>query len=397
MNILILTRIITNNSNPIYNYYTKGIQDNYPNTTVVDYFDLYFSQGNSSFEKSILKTIQDKKINLIFINFVSGDITFNLEFLQLLSSRCFIMMNFYDNELFFEPIDRYYAQCADLVLIPNTEIFTYSYKLLGINAKSVLSLYDISVYKNNNIPKDIDVSFVGDVSKKSRSNFINYLLENGINVEVYGRSSKRGSVSFEKMIEIFNRSKINLNFSETVSSRKFNHSTNTNYKIVPNIVKYMTQLKGRSIEISLCGSFVLTQSATGIEELFTTNEIDTFTSKEELLEKVKYYLENETLRENMAQKEAIKAKTKYDATKAFKKILNEIDIKNYYKKDIYKDKEFISNYMTYHTLYLFNFLFKLKISSFLEELKLIQFRKINISTAFAYACDQFKYTYRKKR
>jgi len=396
MNILILTRVITRNSNLIYNYYTKGIQDNYPDTTVIDYFDLYFSEGKGGFEKHILQTIQEKKIDLVFINFVSGDITFSVEFLQLLSSKCFMMMNFYDNELFFEPIDRYYAQCADLVIIPNTEVFTYSYKLLGINAKSVLSLYDTSMYKNQDIEKDIDISFVGDVSKKSRSDLINYLIDNGINVEVYGRGSKRGNVSFEKMIEVFNRSKINLNFSETVSSREFNANTNTNYKIVPKIVKYMTQLKGRSIEISLCGSFVLTQDATGIEELFTSDEIDTFASKEELLQKVKYYLEHEDIRESMAQSAYEKANVKYDASKAFKNILDDIKLSDAHKKTVYIDKEFSRNYMTYHTLYLFNFLFKFKISHFLEELKMIKLTKINIPTALKYALEQFKYIYIKK-
>ena len=391
MNILILTRKANKDANSIYNSYSNGIIDNYPETIVIDYFDLYFQNGKKGFEEIILNHIVDNQIDLIFINFVSGDLTFDLEFLRLLSTKCFMLMNFYDSELFFEPIDRYYAQCADLVILPTSSDFTHNYTLLGINAISTMSLFDTGLYKKKELDKDIDISFVGDISKKSRKEFLDHLVASGYKVELFGHGTKNGGVSFDKMTEIFSRSKINLNFSDTVEERVFNKYTNTDYSLVPNIMKYMTQLKGRSIESALCGGFVLTQYATGIKELFDEDEIAVFKDKEELLEKVKYYLTHDAKREQMEEKAYKKALQRYDASTAFSRLLESLDMQNTDGKTIYTDKEFLLNYTSYHTLYLFNFLFKLRFHNFIEEWNIIRQNSIRFSTALRHLRQQFYY------
>jgi hypothetical protein len=371
--------------------YTEGITNNYPNAIVIDYFDLYFENGKKSFETRILDILKINLIDLTFVNFVSGDLTFDLNFLKKISESSFLMMNFYDGELFFEPIERYYAQCSDLVIIPSSLAFTYNYKLLGINAISTLSLFDTSLYKKLSLEKDINISFIGDITKKSRREFIDYLILNGYQVEVYGLGSTNGKISFDKMINIFNRSKINLNFSDSISHRTFKKNLNMDYSIVPKIAYYITQLKGRSIEVALCGSFTLSQDALGLKEIFSHDQIDTFKTKEELLEKVRHYLENNTLREEMAKNAYEAAIKKFDATIQFKKILSNIDLNDKQPKTIYTDEQFISNYMTYHMLYFFNFLFKLKFTAFFEELEIIKFHKIRFYSTLQHLQQQFKF------
>lgn len=390
--ILIITRIIkSKDTNQIYNIYTQGIIDNYKDTIVIDYYDLYFNKGKRKFEEEILNIIETNNINFTFINFVSGDLTLDLNFVHKISQNSFLMMNFFDSELFFEPVDRYYAQCADLVIIPSSSVFTYNYKLLNINVKSTLSLFDISMYRYQNLTKDIEISFVGDMTKKSRKDFVDYLTNNGYKVEVYGLGSKNGRVSFDKMVNIFNRSKINLNFSDTVDDRSFNINKNMDYSMIPNIYQYIQQLKGRTIEITLCKSFALTQNAFGIEELFTTKQIGIFNTKEELLEKVKYYLENEEERikmENSAYEDAV---IKFNSTKQFKNILDSINIKDRKIKTIYTDNSFLSNYYSYHTLYLFNFLFTLRFQEFYQEFKIIEFSKLRLLSSYSHFKQQFKF------
>jgi hypothetical protein len=391
MNILILTRVTNKDGNSIYNSYTKGIVNNYPESIVIDYLDLYFNNAKKDFEAKILEIIDKEKIDLIFINFVSADFTFEINFLHYLSQKCFMMMNFYDSELFFEPLDRYYAQCADLVLLPTSSVFIENYSLLGINAISTLSLFDIKMYKNLDIKKDIEVSFVGDLSKKSRRDFIEYIQKQGIQIEVFGKGSKNGSLSFDGMIDIFNRSKINLNFSDTSSQRTFNKDINTDYSIVPKIVEYMTQLKGRTIEVSLCGSFTLTQNAVGIEELFSLDEIDIFNTKEELVSKILFYLEEDEQREVMALKAYNKAIKKFDATSIFKKIFQNINLQERQSKTIFMDKDFLKNYTSYHALYLFNFLFKGKIKLFFKELQNIKFNQLKPYSVSQHFLQQLRY------
>ncbi|MBL0722119.1 MAG: glycosyltransferase family 1 protein [Sulfurovum sp.] len=391
MNILILTREMQTNNNTIYNSYTKGIVNNCKHSIVIDYFNLYFDNGKKDFESSILNTIQENSIDIVFINFVSGDLTFDLNFLSLISSQSFLMMNFYDSELFFEPIDRYYAQCADLVLLPTSSYFTYSYKVLNINAISTLSLFDTSIYKNLAIKKDIDISFIGDITKKSRQEFINYLGENGYKVATYGFGTKNGKLNFNEMVNIFNRSKINLNFSDTINHRSFVREFNMDYSSIPKIAKYIQQLKGRIIEVALCGGFTLTQNVLGIDELFNSDQIDRFDTKEELLNKVKYYLKESELRETMANNAYKSSIIKFDATKQFKIIFNNINLMKRDKKVIYTDDIFISNFYTYHTLYLFNFLFKLRFKYFFQEFKIIKLRKLRLSSVYYHFTQQFKF------
>jgi len=391
MNILILTRIMNPDSNIIYNAYTDGIVANYPNTIVIDYFNLYFDNGKEEFETSIFNTIQKNNIDIVFINFVSGDLTFDINFLHNISSKSFLMMNFYDSELFFEPIDRYYAQCADLVILPTSSYFTYNFKILNINTISTLSLFDISKYRNYNLKKDIPISFVGNITKKSRQEYIDYLELHGYKVESYGIGTKNGRLSFKAMINIFNRSKINLNFSDTLEHRSFDRKYNMDYSSIPKISKYIQQLKGRTIEVALCGGFVLTQNALGIDELFNNKQIDTFETKEELLKKVSYYLKNETLREEMAQNAYKTAINKFDVIKKFKEIFQNIDLKDKTYKTIYTDESFLSNYYTYHILYFFNFLFKLKLKYFYQEFKLINFKKLKLISVYYHFTQQFKF------
>jgi len=391
MNILILTRNMSGNANSIYNSYTYGITQNYANSIVIDYFNLYFDNGKEKFENIILDTIKSNHIDIVFINFVSGDLTFELNFLKEISSKSYLIMNFYDSELFFEPIERYYAQCSDLVMLPTSSAFTYNYKVLNINAISTLSLFNIDEYKNMNIKKDIAISFVGNIDKQSRREYIDYLELNGYKVATYGLGTKNGKVSFEKMIEIFNRTKINLNFSDTITHRSFDRKYNMNYSIVPKIAKYIQQLKGRTIEVALCGGFTLTQDAVGIDELFNDKQIGTFNTKEELLRKVIFYLENEHIREQMATSAYKKAIIRFNVKKQFKKLFNNINLKAKTEKKIYLDNSFLSNFYTYHTLYLFNFLFKLRFKDAYQEFKLIKFMKIDFITFYYHFTQQFKF------
>jgi spore maturation protein CgeB len=392
MNLLLLTRKTNPDGNSIYNSYTTGITHALPHTTVVDYFDLYFEKGKAAFEAGILEIVRTQKIDTVLINFVSGDLTFDLFFLERLAKECYMIMNFFDSELFFEPIDRYYAQCADLVLLPTASHFVYSYTLLNIPARSIFSLFDTHRYTPLSTTKEIDVSFVGDVSKLSRRRFLDALQKAGYKVEVFGYGSPNGCVSFDQMIAIFNRSKINLNFSDTIHERTFNFATNTNYRIVPKIMQYMTQIKGRSIEAALCKGFVLSQYATGLEELFSNEEIAWFESEKALIERVAYYLSHEEEREKMAQKAYEKALERYDARKAFEAIFASIDLSKRTTKTLYSDRAFEQNYATHHALYFFNFLFKGKWSLCMQELKLLYHAScLDWITVISHLRQQFRY------
>ena len=158
------------------------------------------------------------------------------------------------------------------------------------------------IYKNLDIPKKYDVGFVG-ASYGIRGHYIKYLQDNGINVYAKGSGWDEGFATDEEMIEIFNKSKIVIGFA-TVGS-------NDDIYI----------LKGRDFEVPLTGSFYITGNHDELKEYFNIGkDIETYTSKEDLLKKIKYYLENENEREKIAETGYLKCLNKYTATKAYKKI-----------------------------------------------------------------------------
>ena len=141
------------------------------------------------------------------------------------------------------------------------------------------------IYKNLNLPKIYDVSFVGRCNGE-RQDFIDILKKNGINITTFGQGWESGSrVSQADLIKIYNQSKICLNISFASRDSKF-FST-----------------KGRDFEVPGCGSLLLTKDTKEIAEYFVPGEeIITYQDANDAAEKIKYYLKNEEEREKIAKK-----------------------------------------------------------------------------------------------
>ena len=369
---LILSRYHDDLANPIYNAYVKGIQSQCRIIRFIDYFDQIGALGKRGFEQQVEELLVKENIDLIFFIFVSGDPVIDPFFIQKIAAKRFIAMVFWDTEQFYEQIDRYYAQLADLVILPANYEYVYKLKSLNINAICPFSLFDSTKYKpTEGKTLDIDVSFVGEVTKGKRKEYISYLEQNGINIQAYGSGTKNGKVSFERVVEIFNTSKINLSFTGTYANDVYSFCSNINNRIRQN--------KGKPIEIALCGGFVLTEYVPGIEKVFDSGDIDTFLTKEELLEKIKYYLSHDEKRTQMADNAYRHALKNYDSIAAFKKIFETINsITPKAQKTLILDDIFVKVHTTFHIFYFITFLFQKRFSLALEELKLVMKNKMFI-------------------
>lgn len=114
---------------------------------------------------------------------------------------------------------------------------------------------------------------------------------------------ENGFATDDEMIKIFNQSKIVLGFA-TVGK-------NDDIFI----------LKGRDFEVPLTGSFYITGYHDELKEYFELGQdIETYSSKENLLEKVQYYLANEEEREKIAQHGYEKCLAKYTAKESYEKV-----------------------------------------------------------------------------
>ena len=152
-----------------------------------------------------------------------------------------------------------------------------------------------------------DVSFVGR-RYAVRENFIIPLRQAGISVHGFGRNWKSGYIPFKDLVSIFSNSRINLNF---------------NISMVDSKIK---EIKARVVEVPMCGGFLLTSYAEGLEEYFRIGEeIICFTSLQDLISKVKYYLENDEERKKIAAAGYKAALERHTWQREFSYILKELE------------------------------------------------------------------------
>ena len=173
-----------------------------------------------------------------------------------------------------------------------------SFALLAIN-ESTLAVFHWS-------PKtkySQTLSFVGRIDRRNRVEYLDVCNELD-NVNIYGVGSANGPVSDIEMKEIFNNTKINLNFTGVQDFQPYVYA-----RPIDQIVR---SPKGRCQEIGMCGGFVLSEYAPGIEEMFLIGEeIDVFKNENELRQKLKFYLKNPKLVVEMAHRHQKNCKEKY--------------------------------------------------------------------------------------
>jgi GT2 family glycosyltransferase len=153
----------------------------------------------------------------------------------------------------------------------------------GFREKVIKSQWGASpkYVKIEGIRKDVDVSFVGQPHGNRRA-MIQALQHAGIDVKVYGTGWGQ-RLSFEEMVRMFNRSKINLNLNNACDARS-------------------KQIKGRNFEVPACGGFLLTEKAENLNEYYKYgSEIETYENVDGLINSIKYYLKHEGRREEIAK------------------------------------------------------------------------------------------------
>lgn len=160
-----------------------------------------------------------------------------------------------------------------------------------------------------------DILFIGHYEKE-RWESIKYLAKNDLIINVYGPGWSR--VTQSENVRIHNKVLVGLDYSRAISSskitlcflRKINRDLHTS----------------RSIEIPACKGFMLAERTDEHIELFEEDkEASYFSSDQELLEKTKFYLANNSLRNEIAQRGYERClSSKYSYKEMFEKIFNEL-------------------------------------------------------------------------
>lgn len=182
---------------------------------------------------------------------------------------------------------KYNRGTSGLISLLDASLVTSKESIYWYTSKGIPSIYFPEAtskdffYKLDNIDKKYDVGFVG-AKYGLRGKYIQYLSDNGISVKAYGNGWEAGRIDNAYVNEFFNECKIVIGFGYILGCTDF------------------MALKLRDFDVPATGSFYLTTFNSDLEELFPEKVDCYFNSKQELLEKVNYYLINEEERENIA-------------------------------------------------------------------------------------------------
>lgn len=165
--------------------------------------------------------------------------------------------------------------------------------------------FDPLIYFNEGCTRNINVSFLGQVDgyRSYRMQYIQHLMEN--NVPIYcSLFSRTQQPSHSKYVEILKRSKIVLNFSYSVGSH---------------------QLKARVFETMLCGAMLMENKNPQTRCYFRPGEdYVSFDSEDDLIDKIKYFLEHEDERLEIAARGELKARQYYNHIEFWEKVINKL-------------------------------------------------------------------------
>jgi len=316
------------------------------NEVIPFYYDKYLYQSSYSQLQTDLTNFADKiQPDLIFINLYTDQI--EIETLKYLTSKYKTAGWFGDDTWRFDEYSKLYAPYFTYCI--TTDKFSVE-KYKEIGQKNVI-LSQWAAIDQHTIPNfegkyEFDVSFVGG-KFPYREWYINELAKRGIKVETFGHGWQNGIVSPEKMNEIFVKSKINLNISNSNSydfrylwvrakSELLSQKTNLPKvrkifkaeKILKGLVnspKNMPQIKARNFEIPYFGGFQLTDYVPSLEDYFNIGkEIVCYKDIDEAEFLIKYYLKNESLRENIRLNGHKKAIKEHGYAQRFLEILAQI-------------------------------------------------------------------------
>lgn len=308
--------LFSDSNNQVLNYHYDFMGKFFRKSSRLNFSEYFCQNGITNTENYIKKFLNDNNIKLIISSPYASIYDLSVDFYKSLREFSKIVFFMGDDENYFNSYSRYYCRAADAVI--TTDYFSVEeYKNLGIPAILYFTSYSEKKLYPVQIEKDIDVCFLGDCSKNDRMEFVNYLTDNGINAETFGKDSKNGFIEWSEFPKIFSRSRINLNFTKVHGMDWINRDDPE---------KKTRQNKGRPIEIALTKSFCLSEYAPTLEKIFNIgSEIDSFNTKEELLKKVKFYLSNGKKREEMAQNAYQRAVGEYKSEVYIPKILKELE------------------------------------------------------------------------
>lgn len=188
--------------------------------------------------------------------------------------------------------------------------------------------FNSSIYKKMDLPRQYDVTFIGGYSPYRRW-IVELLKKEGIDVHAFGRGWSSEWISQEDMVRIFNQSRINLNLSNSISyDYRFLISSLGSFNDLKQLYllkKDKEQLKGRHYEINGCGGFQMSYFVPGLNLVYEIDkEIAVYEDIASLPGEIKFFLENEDVRNSIAEAGYRRSVKDHTAEGYIKKLIEQV-------------------------------------------------------------------------
>lgn len=300
--------------------------------------------GRDEMNNLLIKQVQENKYDLLFCFLFTEEIKKETISYITKKTKTKTFNWFADDHWRFPIFSKYWAPLFTKVSTTDS-LAVMKYQKIGVDVIKTQWGANTKLYKpllNQEVGiKNQEICFVGK-NYGNRMGYIKALTDAGLPAVGFGSGWSVGRVSHEQMLSMFSNSKINLNFTESyfewkkelvklfVKKELGKYSFN-GYHLVQNIQalagKFRRQIKGRTFEVPACGGFLLTGQADNLTEYYEENkEIVIFKDKNDMIEKCKYYLENESQREKIAQAGYKRTILEHTYEQRFKQIFERIDL-----------------------------------------------------------------------
>ncbi|MDD2653619.1 MAG: glycosyltransferase [Candidatus Omnitrophica bacterium] len=300
------------------------------NALFFDYKNVFDKQEKYLLNEQLLRTIKKEKPELTIFSLYTNQ--FIPEVLDQIREHTKTLCYFWDDQWRIK-FSTYWAPHFDYITTPDFNGIR-KWRERGLE-KVIYSPFGCNHYlwAKNDFPKKYDVSFAG-AYHPYREWILKKLRKAGINVYIGGAGGKNGYISFDELINVLNQSKINLNLSNSgsldirymLSSAKAFRNAMSRFK--KGDVKNREQIKGRHFEIPGCGGFQLSYYVEGLEHCYEVGkEITIYMDMDDLIEKIRYYLKNESERGEIAQNGYKRTLSEHTYEKRIKEIFNLTGIK----------------------------------------------------------------------
>lgn len=292
---------------------------------VSTFFYDHLLEKKEELQREILAKADEVRPDLIV--FVLFQDQFETQTLDLLKKNYVTLNWFGDDSWRFDSFTRIYA--PHFTWCVTTDFFSLPrYRALGCEKVifSQWAAFDEALDPlEERQPTEFDVSFIGAASAPRRW-FVRELKRRGITVHAFGPGWENGSVSTERMKEIFRGSRISLNISNSVPlDYRFYLSGLRPWVFKARTLKTASQTKARNFEIPYYGGFQLTDYVPSLEKYFRIGEeVACYSSIDECEMLIRHYLADEAARRSLLCSGASRARDEHGYFHRWREIFKKV-------------------------------------------------------------------------